>query len=170
MVTELDIEAARKRWISNDYPIANREHTRGLDAQVLADAFVSQQSQPVNERLITAAKKLLHEFCSYLGDRPHESEKAMQAAEAAIAAVEAEIEERRKPVTAEWLAKHMKPSELSPAVYGYSVNGRDCVIRVEPRNKRWFVFVTQMQSRIDFGYVATRGDVLELLRVIGGEK
>lgn len=98
MATGLDIEAARQRWVGGDYPIVNREHMRGLDAQVLADAFVSQRSQPVNQRLLEAAK-----VASVALSAEGWGNKASDTLDGAIAAAEAEMAERRKPVTEEWL-------------------------------------------------------------------
>lgn len=73
------------------------------------------------------------------------------------------------PVTAEWLAKRMKPSELSPLVYGYSKCCRGVTLRIEPHRESWAALIDQDDASIDLGPIKTRGDVRNLCKALGVE-
>lgn len=211
MASQQEIEAAKKRFLANNYRdtrkfIETTDKFSSLDFSkqfakdvfILANEFISQQSRPidetthvpafigaeeieiggvtyvrkdlrksqsVNEQLLTAARRLLRELCNYLGGGPHEAELAMQTAEQAIAAAEAEIAEREKPVTEEWLR-----------LFGCPLTNRLRLGFVAiPEKLSVFPPCGHLPSAVQFFDhitvdVHTRGDVLDLMRLLGGAK
>jgi hypothetical protein len=96
MATTQEIEAARERYSAAEYDSDSKgdltlcgSHIHELDQRLLADAFCEQQSQPVNERLLTAAKQYRASHSPSMITQTRLDE--------AIAAAEAEIAEREKP-------------------------------------------------------------------------
>lgn len=200
MESEQEIEAAKERFhgscnrVSRYIGLASgdEEMGRGLrlaDAEVLADVYLEQQSQPidettampafvgsdeieiagvvyvrkdlqpVNERLLNAAKQYLT-----VGNKPLSE---IIELDEAIAAAEAEIAERRKPVTEERLK---------------SIGGTADPCGNEHDDTHPIAFATVPPFKVDvlrqtwsIGFCScdgfpTHGDVLDLLRVLGGAK
>ena len=75
-------------------------------------------------------------------------------------------------ITPEWLAKNCKPSELSPAVYGYSIYGPGITLKIEPSPHsciKWFAIADQDRDSVTLAVVKTRGDVRRLCQALGIE-
>lgn len=132
------------------------------DCRILADAYVSQQSQPVNERLLHVLTEI-RDACEAPAD-VFGADLAEDIREA-IAAAEAEIEERRMPVTEEWLKDQpgwvKKHPTLVPAYFHAEL---DAQVNFWRSNGPVLLFgATQIND-------PQRWHVLDLMRVIGGAK
>jgi len=195
--TMQEIEAAKERHLKAiageslmtiyerpDGVSAEFEHlliAEGMNAEdclILADAFCEQQSQLVNARLLNAAKNTQ----KLIGGKEVSDEL-----NEAIPAAEAEIAKREKPVTEEWLQsvgfvatflpvsessqlalvvfddKEMWPDGDVLLVYSNDGSWGFCERPID-KNGEWGAFHN------NFKKLKTRGDVLDLLRVLGGAK
>ena len=121
---------------------------------------LQQQSQPVNERLLNAAKDALIEVDNEvitLSDVFCELNEA-------IAAAESEIAEREKPVTEEWLLQQpdwmQRPGSSMAPMYAH--DELQSVCQFWPSSGAFLSF-----GKLEI-YHATRGDVLDLMRLRRG--
>lgn len=177
MATQAEIEAAKKRFIADNYQDTRKfiEYTDKFsslefstqfakDVFVLAKAFLSK-AQSVNEILLEAAKI----GRDWLTCHENETGVELQSAEAlrkAIAAAEAEIEERRKPITREWL-QSIGSKRVPDDLYLHSEGNDNEQIG---RLILWEFNDTGVWKMRDADWfdMTTRGDVLDLMRVLGG--
>jgi hypothetical protein len=197
MAAMREIEAARKRHLKAtigellttiykrpDGVFAEFEHLliaegmHAADCLILADAFCEQQSQPVNERLLNAAKR--YRSLSRSADFDVQDELSNS-----ITAAEAEIAERERPVTEEWLQSvgfkatflpASEDSQLALLVFDDREIWPDGDVLLVYSNDGSYGFwerpVEEYGEWIafhnNFKKLKKRGDVLELLRILGG--
>lgn len=113
------------------------------------------------KELISAAKQLREFLPAVHPSQYHLDVKAV--AEHVLATV---CEDDEELITAEWLARSMKPSELSPMVYGYSRVLPGMTIKMEPHKAHgWLAILLQDEIQIDLGPCKTRGQLRKLLEV-----
>jgi len=121
--------------------------------------FYEQPSQPVNERLLMAAKVA----DAHIGWGDCSLENVHVMLREAIAAEEAEIVERGKPVTEEWLQSFGWPLTNRLRLGFVAIPGKLSV----------FPPCGHLSSAVQFFDhitvdIKTRGDVLDLMRLLGG--
>lgn len=197
MTRHQEIEAAKERLESAEYDdvrvFVEREDnsstleystTMQRDLLLLSAAFVEQHSQPVNQTLFDAAEQALLwiESDEATHGRQYGTGNALRAA---IAAEEAEIAERKKPVTEEWLQSvgfmatflpASENSQLALVVFDDKEMWPDGdVLLVCSSNGSWGFWERPIEENGEwvafhnnFKKLKTRGNVIDLLRVLGG--
>lgn len=183
MATQAEIEAAKEllsQWghdvvaslsLSADYDIKKVAHA----ACVLSS--ISQQ-QPVNERLLEDVLTRIESKRDSLEELRHPDpfqqgqinalNQVTDILSEAIAAAKAEIDERRKPVTEEWLKEVGFQIITKKTSEQFACWKHSCVFDFPDGEAS--IDPDTVNARRAGQSPKTRGDVLDLLRVIGGAK
>ena len=169
MATREEIDAAKIRWIEKKYARSQKGLLdQYVDMRTLTNEFIEQRSQPVNDALLNAAKSLV-EIChtatkNTLVFRQADDSFAfvsnLQDAQEAIAAAEAEIAEREKPVTEDWLLRIGFMKDEYSRLFLYRPARLSIMFWMSGN-------VTLKVSGNEMLDMPTRGDVLDLIRVLG---